>query len=207
MRYARFVTGVTVSLLAVLVTRAGAAESPQEMIQTTVQQTLAVLRDPAYQGKARRAERAAKVKDLVLPHFDMQDLAARTLGPYWSQLTASQRQEFVPLVSDLVERSYDATIDQYAQEVQLIYDQQRVGGSFAEVDTRVLVPTTGRSLSLDYFLHLVNGQWLIYDVQIDNVSLAMNYRNQFSRIISASSFGDLVQRIKDKLRDADRAST
>ena len=39
----------------------------------------------------------------------------------------------------------------------------------------------------------------IYDVAIDGVSLAMNYRAQFSKILRTSSYEALVQRIKTKL--------
>jgi ABC-type transporter MlaC component len=44
-------------------------------------------------------------------------------------------------------------------------------------------------------------QCAIYDVAIDGVSLAMNYRAQFTRIFRTSSYEALVQRIKTKLEE------
>jgi phospholipid transport system substrate-binding protein len=49
-------------------------------------------------------------------------------------------------------------------------------------------------------LHQVGGEWLIYDVQIDNVSMVRNYRAQFSRILNTSAYADLVQKIHNKLQ-------
>jgi phospholipid transport system substrate-binding protein len=49
----------------------------------------------------------------------------------------------------------------------------------------------------------VNGQWLIYNVQIENVSLVLNYRSQFGRILNMASYAELVQRLKGKLLELD----
>ena len=57
--------------------------------------------------------------------------------------------------------------------------------------------------TLNYFLHQVNGQWLIYDVQIENVSMVLNYRSQFARILNIASYAELVQRLKGKLQELD----
>jgi phospholipid transport system substrate-binding protein len=43
-----------------------------------------------------------------------------------------------------------------------------------------------------------NGNWKIYDVVIENISLVNNYRSQFNRVITRSSFDDLMQKMKDK---------
>ena len=49
-------------------------------------------------------------------------------------------------------------------------------------------------------MHKVGGKWLIYDIVAENVSLVRNYRNQFNRILSKSSYEDLVQTIQSKLK-------
>jgi ABC-type transporter MlaC component len=46
-----------------------------------------------------------------------------------------------------------------------------------------------------------NERWAIYDVAIDGVSLAMNYRAQFSKILRTSSYEALAQRIRTKLEE------
>lgn len=203
---AMFLVVASVGLLAVPLS-AWAAESPLDMIHSTVDQVIAVLQDPAYQGEAQRNERREKLREIVLPHFDTHGLAQRALGVYWRQRTEEEKREFTHLFTDLVGQFYSTTIDRYATDVQVFYDQERIDGGYAEVDTRVRAPSQAQSIAIDYFLHQVGGEWLIYDVQIDNVSMVRNYRAQFSRILSTSSYADLVQRIHNKLQALNTAKS
>ena len=51
---------------------------------------------------------------------------------------------------------------------------------------------------MNYRLHLIDKEWRVYDVVIENVSIVNNYRSQFSRIISRWSYEEVVRRMKDK---------
>lgn len=204
--FAVFGQVVVISILAVPFS-AWAADSPLAIIRGTINATLEVLQNPTYQGAAHRQERIAKVEEVILPHFDTEGLAQRALGLYWRQRTPIEQREFVRLFTSLVERTYGATIDRYAKNAQVFYDQERIDDGFADVDTRVLAPSNDRPIPINYLLHQVGGQWLIYDVQIDNVSMVLNYRNQFSHILSTSSYDDLVQRLKRKLQELSTASS
>ena len=62
-------------------------------------------------------------------------------------------------------------------------------------------PPQNKTFSIDYRLHQVGGKWLIYDLVIESVSMVRNYRNQFHRILSKSSYEELVQSIESKLKE------
>ena len=196
---------IGVSVLALQV-NAWAAETPLEMIRATVNQILAVLQDPAYQGADQRQRRRDTVQKIALPRFDAEEIAKRALGIHWRERTEAEKKEFTQLFTQLVEKSYSDTLDRYTREVKFFFDQERIEDGFAEVDTRVFDPSQNKTFSLDYHLLRVDGQWLIYDVVIENVSLVRNYRNQFNRIITRSSYADLIQSIKSKLQQLDTTS-
>jgi len=179
---------------------AWAADSPLTLIRSTTERARAALQDPAYQGDDRRQARVEKVKEILLPQFDSAELAKRTLGPYWRDRTDAQRKEFTQLFIQLIEKTYSGALDRYNADVQFFYDQERIDGDFAEVDTRVFDPVQNKTYSINYQLHKVDGKWLIYDIVAENVSLVRNYRNQFNRILSKSSYEDLVQTIQAKLK-------
>jgi phospholipid transport system substrate-binding protein len=179
---------------------AWAAESPLEMIRSGVNRAVTVLQDPAYRGANHRQQRIDKVREIVLPLFDTQEIAKRTLGVYWRDRTEEQRKEFVRLFTELVEKTYSGTLDRYTSDVQFFFDQERIDGDFAEVDTRIFDPAQNKSYAVIYKLRKVEGQWLIYDLVAENVSLVRNYRNQFHRILSKSSYEDLVQSIENKIK-------
>jgi phospholipid transport system substrate-binding protein len=195
-----------ISVLALFV-HAWATDSPLEQIRSTTVRAIAVLQDPAYQGAARRQERINKVREIVLPQFDAQEIAKRTLGAHWRERTEAQRQEFVQLFTQLVEKTYSGTLDRYTADVQFFFDQERIDADFAEVDSRIFDPTQNKTFSVNYRLHRVNGKWLIYDIVAENVSMVRNYRNQFSRILSKSSYEELLQNIQNKLKELSTPSS
>ena len=180
---------------------AWAADSPLATVRSTIERAVAVLQDPTYQRPDHRQARVDKVREIVLPQFDSQEIAKRTLGIYWRDRTEEQRKEFIRLFTQLVEKTYSGTLDRYTNNVQFFFDQERIDGDFAEVDTRILDPGQNKAFTVTYKLHKVGGKWLIYDVVAENVSMVRNYRNQFNRILSKSSYEELVQSIQNKLKE------
>jgi hypothetical protein len=102
----------------------------------------------------------------MMPRFDAQEIAKRMLGIYWRKRTEEERQEFIQLFTELMERSYRGTLDRYSKDVQFFFDQERIDGDFAQVDTRVYDPAQDKAFSVNYRLHRVDRKWLIYDVII-----------------------------------------
>ncbi len=186
---------------------AWAVDSPLALIRSTTERAMAVLQDPTYQGADRHQARIDKVREVLLPQFDSQEIAKRTLGTYWRDRTEEQKKEFTQLFTQLVERTYSGTLDRYNPDVKFFFDQERVEDDFAEVDTRILDPVQNRTFAISYRLHKVNGKWLIYDIVAENVSLVRNYRNQFTRILSKSSYENLVQTIQSKLKELSASSS
>jgi|SwirhirootsSR2_FD_contig_31_17364117_length_671_multi_3_in_0_out_0_1 phospholipid transport system substrate-binding protein len=193
-------------LMSMTVNAWATADSPIETIRMTIQQARAVLEDPNYQGQDHKQQRLAKVKEIVLPQFDSQEVAKRTLSTHWNGLTDQQQQEFVQLFIALVEKTYSHNLDRYNNGVQFFFDHERIEDQFSEVDTRVLDPVQNRTFSIGYRLHNVNGKWLVYDVVIENVSMVQNYRNQFNRILTKSSYEELIKALQNKIHELDTAS-
>lgn len=193
-------------LMSMTVNAWATTDSPIETIRVTIQQARAVLEDPNYQGQDHKQQRLAKVKEIVLPQFDSQEVAKRTLSTHWKGLTDQQRQEFVQLFIALVEKTYSHNLDRYNNGVQFFFDHERIEDQFSEVDTRVLDPVQNRTFSIGYRLHNVNGKWLVYDVVIENVSMVQNYRNQFNRILTKSSYEELIKALQNKIHELDTAS-
>jgi phospholipid transport system substrate-binding protein len=205
-RSAVFLNIALTVLISMTVNAWATTDSPIETIRVTIQQARAVLEDPNYQGQDHKQQRLAKVKEIVLPQFDSQEVAKRTLSTHWKGLTDQQRQEFVQLFIALVEKTYSHNLDRYNNGVQFFFDHERIEDQFSEVDTRVLDPVQNRTFSIGYRLHNVNGKWLVYDVVIENVSMVQNYRNQFNRILTKSSYEELIKALQNKIHELDTAS-
>jgi len=181
------------------------AGAPTDQIRTTVDKALNVLRSPGLKSEAKKKERRDQLRQVIASRFDFTEMAKRSLGSQWRRLTPKQREEFVPLFTDLLERAYIDRIESYGDE-KLIYSRENLDGNYAEVESRI-VTHRGEEFSLNYRAHLVNGEWKVYDVVVENISLVNNYRSQFNRIITNSSYEELIRRMKEKqieLKDAKR---
>ena len=171
------------------------AGQPTEVVRSVIERALDVLKNPGYS----KSQKHQKVKNIVDPHFDYQEMAKLSLGATWRSLNGGQQAEFVRLFSELLESSYADKIDKYAQRVKIDYTGEVPEGNRAEVRTVVVRPND--RFPLDYRLIQEGGTWKVYDVVIEGVSLVNNYRSQFSRIIRQSSYADLVKRLKTKVSE------
>ena len=107
---------------------------------------------------------------------------------------STEREEFVQLFADLLERTYIAKIDLYGGE-RVKFTDERVDGPVAVVRGRVTTKQ-GTDVPVEARMHRKSERWLIYDVAIENISLIANYRAQFDRIIRTTSYAELVKRLR-----------
>jgi phospholipid transport system substrate-binding protein len=186
-------------ILALTVSGARAAGPPTEVVKEVIEKALDILNNPSLQGPAQKETRRQMVKQIVDRRFDYREMAKRSLGAPWSRLNNSQRDEFVKLFAELLEASYSDKIDRYARHVKVDYTGENLEDDYAEVRTVVVRPND--RIPLTYRLYDESGSWMIYDVVIEGVSLVNNYRSQFSRVISESSYAGLLQRLRDKVNE------
>jgi phospholipid transport system substrate-binding protein len=73
-----------------------------------------------------------------------------------------------------------------------------VDEDFAQVESTIINPK-GEEIAVNYKLRRVNGKWKVYDAVVENISIINNYRSQFDRVISGSSYQELVKRLREKV--------
>ncbi|RMH06704.1 MAG: ABC transporter substrate-binding protein [Nitrospirae bacterium] len=167
-------------------------------VKETVDQVLAILQDEALQQPERAQERRQLLEEVVSKRFDYEEMSKRTLGRYWHTLTPAQQQEFVALFKQYLSATYAKNVDGYSGErVEYLRERQK-GNKYAEVQTKVI--SEKLEVPLSYRLLKKSGDWRVYDVVIDGVSLVKNFRGQFTRIIKDSSMEGLFEKLRKKTR-------
>jgi phospholipid transport system substrate-binding protein len=175
------------------------AAAPGDAVKGTVDEVIRLLATPALKDPGQKPRILKQVKQVVDRRFDYEEMARRTLSN-WNQLSPTQRREFVALFSELLATSYAEKLAKYSGE-KVTYQGDRLDGDLAEVNT-VLLRTNDR-IPINY--RLINkGNWMVYDVVIEGVSLVNNYRSQFTRVIGESSYGELVRRLQTKVEEQRR---
>lgn len=191
---------LTLVLLGHVPVLAGAeAASPRDRVGEIVGAVSAVIRDPALPGANGGRERERRVRDVIYDGFDFEEMSKRALGAHWDGLTRRQREEFVPLFADLFERSYNRLVLKFLGDRTTTYLAESVEGNRGIVQT-LLEGGKDERLPVEYRLAYRQQRWRVDDVVLDGVSLATNYRAQFSRIIQTSSYETLVRRMQSKAR-------
>jgi len=172
------------------------AGQPQDQLKSAIDRVVSTLESPALKGEGKVAERRAAVRKIADELFDFGEIARRALGRYWQPLTEAQRTEFVALFADLLERSYISKIELYGGE-KIVYTGDRVEGDLATVGTKIITKN-GTEVPVDYRLFKKGDRWMVYDVNIEGISLVSNYRTQFNKIIQTNGYNSLVERMKVK---------
>ena len=166
---------------------------PTESVQAAVTQIVRVVQDPGLAQPAAAERRRVEIRRLARHYFDFREMARRSLAKHWSDRTSQEREEFVQLFSGLLERSYLLSLENYSGE-PIVYTGETVNGEFATVRSKIV----GRraEMPIDYRLHRIDSRWAVYDVLIEGVSLVSTYRSQFDRVIRASSYAALLEKLR-----------
>ena len=172
------------------------ADESTEQIRAAINKGVQILQESHLDVKKDRPKIIQRLREIVYPLFDFKEMAKRSLGSHWRDLTAQQQDEFCSLFTDLLEKTYADKIDLYNGQ-KVIYAQENIDKDFAQVDTKV-VGKNGESFPATYRMMRVDGKWKVYDVVVADISLVNNYRSQFHRVIVNSSFQELIDRLKEK---------
>lgn len=174
------------------------AGSPTGRIRGTIDRVIGILKDPAMAAKEKREERREILRKEIAPVFDFGEMAKRSLGPDWRGRTPEERSRFVALFRELLENSYLGKIESYRGE-EIRYGKETLDGPYAEVKTLV-VTGKGQEIPVDYRMLEEGGEYRVYDVVIEGISLIGNYRSQFNDILRKSSFGEMMERLRNTIR-------
>jgi phospholipid transport system substrate-binding protein len=167
---------------------------PTDQLRIQIDRVLKAVEDP--QLKAKAAERRATIRRIANETFDFNEMSKRALARHWQARSAGEREEFVKLFADLLERAYVSRIENFSGE-KVAYNGDTTDGDVALVRTKIITKQ-GTDIPVDYRMLKKDERWFVYDVVIEGVSLINNYRNQFNKIIQTSSYEALVDRMKNK---------
>jgi phospholipid transport system substrate-binding protein len=181
-------------LLGVTLIRPGWAGAPTDQLKGSVDQVIRLLDDPRLKSASMEQERRAAIRKEADAIFDFAESAKRALGPHWQHLSDENRQEFVSLYADLLQRAYISKIERYSGE-KITYAGESADADLVTVKTRFLAKQ-GTEIPVDYRMRRHGDRWLVYDVFVEGVSLIANYRTQFNKIIQTASYAELVRKMK-----------
>jgi phospholipid transport system substrate-binding protein len=199
--------GLLAILLGVMCLSKSFAESlqqPQQVIQNVSDTLQKKLQDKTFSQDFPQV--VLFVKNVIDPHTDFNKIAPMILGKYWNTATPDEQTRFKQEFQTLLTRVYARAFVEY-NDWTIRYLPVVIAGDATKVivKTNVLQPSI-QPIEVNYRMLLDNGEWKVYDILIDGVSLVTNYRSTFSNEIQNK--GSLTA-VNDDLakRNADALST
>jgi phospholipid transport system substrate-binding protein len=130
----------------------------------------------------------------------IREVSEKALGDQWRKLTPAQQADFIRLVTDLFETVAYPKSSGFFGDLTIEFGDERITGERAVVKTTVRHPKEGR-VGIDYKLERRGNQWLIHDILLDEVSLALDLRSQIQKVLREESYARLIERMREKLNE------
>jgi phospholipid transport system substrate-binding protein len=180
-----------------VVNEAEAAEA-ERFIRTKHNRVREVLRKPD------TPKRAKQLTQLLGEFLDYDRLTQLSLDKEWAKRSPKERERFVTLLRQLVERQYQRNMESTLQ-----YKVKWVGTE--PIETGVKVKSSAKSVkkkrqppvTIDYSMSPDGQEWKVFDIFTDEVSLVKNYKRQFRRVIKDEGWNGLIGRMEKKLNAED----
>jgi phospholipid transport system substrate-binding protein len=167
--------------------------SAREVVASTVDDVLAVLKDAKLTPEARRD----RIVEIAYERFDFTTMSKLVLAKYWKRFDAAQREEFLKEFKDFLAHRYGDRIDRYEQEKVEIVGERSAKGGDAIIQTRIDRPRA-EAILVDYRLRSREGAWRVIDVKIEGISLVSNYRDQFHEVLSRGGPDRLLAKLRER---------
>jgi phospholipid transport system substrate-binding protein len=171
------------------------AGEPMAQLSTSINEFVAIMSSTTV-AELQATGLPEKARQLVFARFDFSEMTKRSLGSHWKSLDQAQQREFIDAFTHRLLVFYGKTVRATGNE-KIQFTREVQDGIQAQVETKLISPN-GDQTPIDYRLHDVDGQWMVYDVVVDKVGIVNNYRSQFERVIAKSSVLELLRRMKDQ---------
>lgn len=197
--YKRIFEALTILFLLTAFAWEARAGELTDKIKDTTDKIIAIVSNPEMKKPEKASERKALIRKAIDERFDWDEMAMRTLARHWAARSEAEKKDFIFFFGKLLERTYLDKVEGYSGE-KVNYEGETVDGGYGTVKVGI-VTTQEKTISVLYRLRKKAGDWFVYDISIEGVSLINNYRTQFNSIITKSSFQELMKRLKTNVEE------
>ena len=169
----------------------GSLTPAQKVIQDTADQLQKSLQRPDVKSDFTKA--TGIVDTIIRPAIDFDRVSIMVLGKYWKTATPAQRERFKTEFRRLLVRTYTTAFTEYS-DWKITYLPSTSESSADKTTVRTQILQAGaQPVAINYRMVNTKGEWKVYDVLIEGISLLQNYRTSFtSQIGEGGSLDGLI---------------
>jgi phospholipid transport system substrate-binding protein len=162
----------------------------EEALKSKLEAVLLVLQKEEVEHEAKKKE----IIEIVSPIFDFSLMAKLTLGrKFWPGLVKEKKERFTELFVKRLKESYLEKLTRYTN-ARIVYNAP------IQVKKKIYIPTEliskDNKISMLYKLYKSKHNWKIYDIEIEGVSIVINYRSQVNQVLSSGTIDDLLTKLE-----------
>ena len=182
--------GASCLLITVNVSATGSA-GPADMLTKMTDRVLSIIREnPGVLDDERRVREIAD--QLVLPNIDFHTASQWVLGQHWRSASQAQRDAFVSEFRELLLNTYLRSLSKYQDNtVRILAERPGQPAGRAVVDAEVEQAGGPRAMVM-FRLHQKDGNWLVYDIVVEGISLVATHRSGFATEIRNKGLDSLI---------------
>jgi len=172
---------------------------PAQLVQTVSNTALKQIKLHRDELEADPKKIKAFANKYVLPYMDAAKMGRYSMGRYWRVATPAQKKAFVSAYTDMLMRTYAKSL------LKLQIESIEVKPAKVEKPGRVLVYTKVKQANGDetnlvfrLYLNKKTHQWLMYDVNIEGISLLLNYRKAYASELSHETINEAIEEMQQK---------
>ena len=174
--------------------------APNEFVQQVADQVLAALKADSSVRAGNTARVNQIVDELILPNVNFEKTTRHAAGRYWRQATPEQQAALVKAFRGTLGRSYSGAFTRVDEgtSIKVLPFRGEADATDLVVRSQVTQRANTQPIALDYRLEKTPQGWKIYDLNVENIWLIENYRNQFSQQISQNGIDGLIQALNQR---------
>ena len=180
--------------------QASAAVSPNEFVQQAVDHVLATIRDDPQLKSGDMVRLGAIVDKFIVSYVNFQKTTRLAAGKHWRDATPEQRTALADAFRGTLLRTYAGALSRVENGTtsRVLPFRGDPNAADAVVHTQLFRVANAEPTQLDYRLEKTPDGWRIYDINVENVWLIENYRNQFSQQISQNGIDGLIKALNTR---------
>ncbi len=194
-----FLTMAACAVLLINNVAAAQEVAPMETVRHTTDEVIARVKDEKDALRAEPAKMYGLVSEMIFPHFDFNVMSQFVLGEQWKAAEETKRAAFVEQFRKLLVRTYAAALLEYSdQAISYADTAPQAANARTAIVHQDISQSSGTALPVVYRLHNKTGDWKVFDVAVDGVSLVKTYRSSFTSILKDGGIDKLIATLVTK---------
>lgn len=190
----------TLASTAAFADTAKVSQASADFVQGLGDKAISTLADP----KVSKDQAKVVFRDLLNQNFDINTISRFVLGRYWNVATEPEKKEYQSLFEQMIVEVYAERFSEYGGEKFKVTGAQATSENDAIVTSQVLSPSGQPSVNVSWRVRSKDGKFKIIDVIVENVSMSVTQRSEFSSLIESNGakFESLLAALRQRIQTA-----